>query len=679
MRIVCLLPSATDICLSLGLADEVVGITHECDFQGVLNSRSSSSDKVLYVVTKGGIDQNISQGEIDAIVKEAAKSAVLNNDTSAIDSLYPIQQEEFYAANPTIVFTQDLCAVCAPSTKDVKQMILKETTMQSSSTNKEKTEVTIYSMIPKSLMDVVDSFVKLASLCGVVDRGIKLKDEFISSISKMESIIDNNDYSRRPKVLLLEWIDPPFDGGHWIPDMIEMAGCTNVVFPMENNPTKKKSKQITWDDIYAASPDVVIVASCGFGLERNIKDAKAAADKLQKLTTSRIYAVDGDKFFVRPGPKLIGGIAIVARCAFDNNKTVSQLIDNLDFTPKEHIGWEKVSFGEQQSNNNANHNQITCSNQCDIEDLPTGCVSHGNDFSKIHKQACEAGEMMYVDPITGYNVFTAVAHKKRGKCCGSGCRHCPYNHVNVKDKAGKIKEPAFLYEGDESFDQDQFSCHIEKIRCNKDSKVKILFNSGGKDSFLTLRALAKQYKDNQSFSAILMTSFDSQSRIVAHQEISINDVIKQAQHLKIPLVGIPLHCASGESYFQRVTRSLEMISSRIGGAHKVSSLVFGDLHLTHIREWRDSNIGKLGYSLEYPLWEVPYDYLLKDLEESGVKCHISASTVNDAVVKVGDLFNDVLYRTCQANGLDGFGENGEFHSLAEVWTSHRDKALSFQP
>lgn len=678
MRIVCLLPSATDICVSLGLADYLVGITHECDFQGVLTSRSSSSSE-LYVVTKGGIDSNIlSQGEIDAIVKTAAKTT-----TSAIDSLYPIQQEEFYAANPTIVFTQDLCAVCAPSTKDVQQIMLlkKTTTIPSSSTTKEQEEVTIYSMSPKSLMDVVDTFVKLASICGVVDTGLKLKDEFISNISKIESIVNNNNHNHQPRILLLEWIDPPFDGGHWIPDMIEMAGCTNVVFPTEDNASKKKSKQISWDDIYAVLPDVVIVASCGFGLERNIKDAKAAADKLQKLaTTSRIYAVDGDQFFVRPGPKLIGGISIVARCAFDDNKTLSQLIDKLDFTPKEHVGWEKISFDEQQTNyNSINHDLTTCSDQCDIEDLPTDCVSHGNDFSKLHAEACEAGKMMYVDPITGYNVFTAVAHKKRGKCCGSGCRHCPYNHVNVKDKAKKIKEPAFLYDGDESFDQDQFSCHIDKIRCNEGSKVKILFNSGGKDSFLTLRALAKQYKDGESFSAILMTSFDSQSRTVAHQEILINDVIKQAQHLKIPLVGIPLHRASGESYFQRVARSLEMISSRIGGAHKVSSLVFGDLHLNHIREWRDSNIGKLGYSLEYPLWKVSYDYLLKDLEESGVKCHISASTVNNDVVKVGDVFDDVLYRTCQANGLDGFGENGEFHSLAEVWTSHRGKALSFVP
>jgi len=528
----------------------------------------------------------------------------------------------------------------------------------------------VYSLEPKTLLEVAESFVKLSSLCGVVDRGIKLKNDFISN--------DSIDSFHRPRVFLLEWIDPPYDGGHWIPDMIEMAGCT-VVRP--SILSTHKSKQICWDDIYASDPDVVLVACCGFGLQRNIADAIAASDKLCKLrTTTNIYAVDGDAYFVRPGPKLLGGISMVTRCAFDDNEHISKSIDELDFTPKRGIGWEKISFSTLKANNkkheeNSKQQTLSTSTQCDIEDLPTSCSN--KDFTAAHDMACEDGQMMYSDPQTGYKVFTKLAHKKRGKCCGSGCRHCPYNHINVKDKANRIKEPAFLYDGDISMAENNFSTHIDKIYRNEKAKVKILFNSGGKDSFLTMRALSKQFRDGEVFSIILMTSFDAQSRTIAHQETHINLVIKQAEHLKIPLVGIPLHRASNESYVQRAKRSIELISTRIGGAHKIASLVFGDLHLDHIRDWRDSNIGPLGYHLEYPLWKVPYASLLKDLKKSGVSCRISALTVDGNPVKIGDVFDEKLCEIFQAKDMDGFGENGEFHSMAEVWVVKRNQALSF--
>ena len=115
--------------------------------------------------------------------------------------------------------------------------------------------------------------------------------------------------------------------------------------------------------------------------------------------------------------------------------------------------------------------------------------------------------LTYEDPETVYSVFTELAHKKRGKCCGSGCRHCPYSHVNVRDKVSKIKQPAFLYEGEVKLEA--------ALQRSKD--VKILFWSGGKDSFLALRRLLQNYDFN--FFPILLTTFDADSRIIAHQEV----------------------------------------------------------------------------------------------------------------------------------------------------------------
>lgn len=129
------------------------------------------------------------------------------------------------------------------------------------------------------------------------------------------------------------------------------------------------------------------------------------------------------------------------------------------------------------------------------------------DFFKLHQEACERGDTFYTDPVSGFLVFTEVAHKKRGKCCGSGCRHCPYNHVNVCDeqKLARIQQPAIL-------------CRGTSLKFSPDSaaEIRVLFFSGGKDSFLTLRALAREMSDS-AVGIVLLTTFDAPSRIIAHQ------------------------------------------------------------------------------------------------------------------------------------------------------------------
>jgi diphthamide synthase (EF-2-diphthine--ammonia ligase) len=191
---------------------------------------------------------------------------------------------------------------------------------------------------------------------------------------------------------------------------------------------------------------------------------------------------------------------------------------------------------------------------------------------------------------------------------------------------------------------------------------------------LTLRALAQSYKNKAPFGLVLLTTFDATTRNIAHQDIPIDDVVRQAKHLDITLLGVPLRRGSGESYTNRIQKGLEVIQASLPREDsKIISLVFGDLHLEHIKSWRDNTFQSFGFDLEYPLWKADYEKLLCDLEMSQVRCYVSGSTVN--VVQVGSLFNRQFYEEAIEAKIDGFGECGEFHTLAKVWEIERHVAL----
>ena len=657
LRVASLLPSTTDIVAALGLSQHLVGVTHECQIP------PGCAPCHPHILTKSLLDyEGSGQGDIDAKVKQAAADAAaavascplplasssgsgITDVANTVQSLYPIDREALKRADPSVVLTQELCRVCAPSTEEVEKALVAGGTSDVGG-------VKILSLEPESLHDVAETFVTVADACGVRDRGIKMRDDFLANLKLLNDTVSKaSTTQKRPRVLLFEWLDPPYDGGHWIPDMIECAGCEYLKIGSQSSPhpdswNGTKSKQVTWEDIYEADPDVVLVACCGFDLERNVKDAMGAADKLAKLRAAqegRLYAANGDMYFARPGPLLLHGANIAAQCAFEGiDEQVVEAVRRLKFAPKKGEGWEKIDVMQSPSLGAG-----------DIEDM-AAC------WAKLHEEACSKGEMSYEDPATGYHVFSELAHKKRGKCCGSGCRHCPYNHENVKPslKADKIMQPSFLYErNDQSF---MVVPESTGDTAAEPTKIKILFFSGGKDSFLALRQLVRQ--SGESFGIVLLTTFDATTRIIAHQEVHISEVVKQATALDVPLVGIPMHRGTSETYVDRVRRGIDLIASTVG-KDKDIVLAFGDLHLSHIKEWRDDALSR--YALEYPCW--------KHLEASGVNCVVSASSTD--VVKEGDVFGRELYERALKHGVDAFGEEGEFHSLAEVWNVDRRQAL----
>ena len=183
-------------------------------------------------------------------------------------------------------------------------------------------------------------------------------------------------------------------------------------------------------------------------------------------------------------------------------------------------------------------------------------------FDQIHIEACERRERFYIDPTTGYQVFTEIAHKERGRCCGSGCRHCPFDFENVKD-THFIMRPSWLNQRVECADGSSSSSS------GMSRNVKLLFWSGGKDSFLALRSLLR---GRESLGGIcLLTTFDARLKIVANQELDIELLRKQASHLNINLVGVPLIRNGEMSYSSRIKSAVDFVENSLGGEHIMRS------------------------------------------------------------------------------------------------------------
>ena len=261
---------------------------------------------------------------------------------------------------------------------------------------------------------------------------------------------------------------------------------------------------------------------------------------------------------------------------------------------------------------------------------------------ELHQMACQQGSDTYVDPVSGYQVLTKDAHVRRGSCCGNSCRHCPYGHVNVK-AAHREEEPP--------------QTPVLMNWSNSDGELDVLFWSGGKDSLLTLFQL-KEEKRN----IVLLTSYGAHTNRVSIQNIDIKNIAKQSEFLGVPLCVVPLY--PNTDYQKSVQQALDLIAHQTG--HRISRLVFGDLHLQDIRQWRVDTWS--GYEVYTPLFNVPYVELLDKLWgiQATLNLEITLSTelaLGDEIVKEGTPYNRDLVSKLMQKGLDAMLENGEGHTM----------------
>ncbi len=274
MRLVSLLPSATEIVYALGLGDDLVGVTFECD-----EPAAARSEKVIVV---GGRDTSgMSPGEIDSYVRAQLAAGA---------NLYTLHAQALAGLRPDLILTQDLCRVCALPSGHVDDAL-----------GYLGCEADILSLDPHTLGDVLDSILAVGQRTGVPDRASRLVEDLLARLARIQALVAGR---RRPRVAVVEWADPPFDAGHWIPDLVSAAGGT----PVAARPGVP-SVSTSWAAITAQAPELVIVAPCGYHLPGAIEQAQAVT---QALPGVPVWAIDADGIVVRPGPRLVDGVQAIA-------------------------------------------------------------------------------------------------------------------------------------------------------------------------------------------------------------------------------------------------------------------------------------------------------------------------------------------------------------------------------
>ena len=285
MRIVSLLPSATEVICSLGLREYLVGVTHECDYP---------ADVVgLPIVTKSIIPHDASSIEIDQLVRSQLETTT---------ALYSLDVELLELLQPDIIVTQALCEVCAVSEAEIE-----ETICQLSNNPK------VLNLEPMCLKDVLDTLLLVGEETGQQDFTDGVIKALNHRIDRVRALTENHiEKSAYPKVAFLEWIDPPFNAGHWTPELIEMAGGIDCL-----GNKHRPSETTLWDDVLEAQPDVMFIACCGFSMERAAKDIPILQSNegwkdLPCVKNKRVYLSDGNSYFNRPGPRLVDSLEIIA-------------------------------------------------------------------------------------------------------------------------------------------------------------------------------------------------------------------------------------------------------------------------------------------------------------------------------------------------------------------------------
>jgi iron complex transport system substrate-binding protein len=274
VRIVSLLPSTTEILFALGAGDDVVGVTFECDTPPEARTRT--------IVSTSAMPSGLTPAEIDAFVVGAVADGV---------DLYHLEADALRALDPTLVVTQDLCAVCAVDVSTVDDALAHL-----------GCTADVLTVDPHSLEEVLESVLLLGKVTGREAAAAELVQSLrLRMAAAWRSTLGFD----RPRVAVLEWTDPPYAPGHWIPEMVELAGGESVL-----GTAGQKSTRITWDDVAAARPDVVVVAPCGY--DRAGAQAQADAIVSELPAGVRVHAVDADGMWARPGPRLVDGVEELA-------------------------------------------------------------------------------------------------------------------------------------------------------------------------------------------------------------------------------------------------------------------------------------------------------------------------------------------------------------------------------
>jgi iron complex transport system substrate-binding protein len=352
MRVVSLLASGTEIVCGLGVGDCLVGRSHECDNPPWVAR--------LPMCTRPAFDIAMSSGQIDAEVRRRLKAGepLYHVDTELIDSL-----------KPDLLITQEHCEVCAVTPTDIKRAGCAVAGQ-------------VVALQAGSVQGIFDGIL-------AIGRAMSREPDAENLISAMKrrirAVHDAVKYHRPPSLVALEWTDPIFAMGNWSPELVEAANGR-----LSLGEKGEHSRAIDWQRVRDADPEWLIIAPCGFGLERTLREVPVLEAlpgwfDLRAVRQGRVVLADGNRYFNRSGTTIV--------------ETVEILAEILHGYRASHEGKAWVSYFR---------------------------VREASLVQRLHAQACASNRPTYADPTTGYDVFTASYLRDRGYCCGNGCRHCPY-------------------------------------------------------------------------------------------------------------------------------------------------------------------------------------------------------------------------------------------------------------
>ena len=279
MRIVSLLPSTTEILFALGAGDEVVGVTFECDFPAVARHRR--------IVSTSCLPEGLDPAAIDYLVGQRM---------AAGEDLYHLDEGALADLDADVVVTQDLCAVCAVDVSVVDDALAHL-----------GCSAEVVTIDPHTLEEVFDSIAELGVVTGTADSAAALVAGLRARLDAVAAAVAGR---RQPRVLVLEWTDPPFAPGHWVPQMVTAAGAVSTM-----GTVGEKSYRTTWDDVAASTPDIVVSAPCGFALPASLELARGIVSAGVVPEDVPVWAVDANASFARPGPRLVDGVEALAAIA----------------------------------------------------------------------------------------------------------------------------------------------------------------------------------------------------------------------------------------------------------------------------------------------------------------------------------------------------------------------------
>ena len=282
MNIVSLLPSATEIICALGLEDQLVGVTHECDYP--------PSVRKLPKVTRTLIPTDASSVEIDRLVREQLKSD---------NALYTLDLAVLRELKPDLIVTQALCDVCAVAEDEVRSVACNL-----------PGNPRVINLEPETLPEVLTALRQVATAAGVERHG---EGVIADLTARIEAVVARSTrVQHQPRVALLEWLDPPFSCGHWNPELVRLAGGMEGL-----GKEGQRSRTLTWNEVVKCQPEVVVIACCGFSIERTLLDLLLLDvvpdwQEVPAVRSGRVYVTDGSQYFSRPGPRLVDSLEILA-------------------------------------------------------------------------------------------------------------------------------------------------------------------------------------------------------------------------------------------------------------------------------------------------------------------------------------------------------------------------------